>query len=116
MNALERMQHLLAMAAADNRMNEAELGFLAERALELGISEVEFHNAMEAALAGNASLALPSSPAERRALIKDLLRMMAADGELQDREKELFANIASTMEIETDELHSIIDATLAEGS
>lgn len=116
MNSLERMQHLLAMAAADKRMNEAELGFLAERALQLGISEAEFHDAMDAALTGNSQLAMPTGAAERRALMKDLLRMMAADGELQDREKELFANIASTMEIETDELHSIIDATLAEGA
>lgn len=114
MTPLDQFQFLLAMAAADERMNEAELGFLAERAHELGINQEEFHDALQKAISGLTSLPLPSGAAERRALLKDLIRMMAADGILDDREKEMFAQVATTLEIESDEVHRIIDATLAE--
>ena len=116
MTPLQRFQHLLVMAAADDRMNEAELGYLAERAVTLGVTQEEFHDALQTAVRGDTKLALPSGRAERRALLKDLVMMMAADGELQDREKELFAHVASAMDIDTDELHQVIDATIAENS
>ncbi len=116
MSPLDRIRHLLAMAAADSRMNEAELGFLSERAVELGVEEEEFHRALQDAIKGDIQLAIPNSEAERRALLKDLIMMMAADGEIQDREKELFASIAATMDLDTESLHQVIDATIAENS
>lgn len=116
MSPLDQFQHLLNMAAADQRMNEAELGFLSERASELGIGPEEFHGALQKAIQAESSLPLPTGAAPRRALLKDLIRMMAADGVLDQREKELFAQVAATMEIDTDELHRIIDATLTEAS
>ena len=114
MTPLERFQHLLVMAAADNRMSESELGYLAERAHELGITKEEFHDALQIAISGETNVVIPTGAADRRALLKDLILMMAADGELQDKERELFAQIAATMEVDTEELHRIIDATLAE--
>jgi len=116
MTPLERLKHLLAMAAADNRMNEAELGFLSERATQLGISTDEFHDALQQAVRGKVPLSIPAGQAERRALLKDLVMMMAADGQLADREKQLFAHVATAMDIETDELHRVIDAAIAENS
>ena len=98
----------------DKRMNESELAFLAERASELGISQDEFHDAMQRAVKGESQLAIPTGAAERRSLLKDLIKMMAADGVLDDLEKELFAQVAATMEIDTEELHRVIDATIAE--
>ena len=95
MTPLEQFQHLLNMAAADQRMNEAELGFLSERASELGVGQDEFHDALQQAIKGENTLPLPSATAARRALLKDLIRMMAADGVLDDREKELFARVAA---------------------
>lgn len=116
MTPLDRIRHLLAMAAADSRMNEAELGFLSEKAFELGVSEEEFETALQSAVKGDIQLAIPSGAAERRQLLKDLLMMMAADGKLQDREKELFGQIAAAMELTTEDLHQVIDATIAENS
>ena len=115
MSPLDQFRHLLAMAAADERMNEAELGFLAQRAQELGVSQDEFYDALQAAVSGKVELMIPDGPAQRRGLLKDLVRMMAADGVLADKEKELFANVATAMEISHDELHQVIDATIAEG-
>jgi uncharacterized tellurite resistance protein B-like protein len=114
MTPLEQFRHLLAMAAADQRMNEAELGFLSERAASLGIASDEFHDAMQDAVSGKAPLTLPSEPAERRALLKDLIRMMAADGRMDQRERELFAAVAATMNLTNEDVHEVIDATIAE--
>ena len=116
MSPLDRIRHLLAMAAADDRMCEAELGFLSQKAVELGVSEDEFHDALQDAVRGEVQLAVPPGVADRRALLKDLILMMAADGTLQDREKELFANIAATMGLTSEDLHLVIDATIAENS
>ena len=116
MSPFEQFSHLLVMAVADNRMNEAELGFLSERALQLGNSSGQFHDALQQAVSGTASLSIPKGTAERHALLKDLVMMMAADGELADREKQLFAHIASVMEFGNEELHRVIDATIADNS
>ena len=115
MTPADRFQHLLTMAAADKRMNEAELAFLSERANQLGISQDEFHDALQKAVQGEGDLTIPTGAADRRSLLKDLIRMMAADGVLDDREKDLFAHVAATMEIDTEDLHRVIDATIAEG-
>jgi uncharacterized tellurite resistance protein B-like protein len=111
----ELFRHILAMAAADGRMNESELRLLAARAAELGVSDVEFETALSEAASGNARLTIPEDVQERRALLKDLIRMMAADGRLDPREKELFATVAAMMDLSNDDLHAVIDAALAEG-
>lgn len=114
MTPLDRLRHLLAMAAADNRMNEAELGFLSERAVELGVTEDEFHQVLQDAVKGEIQLPIPTAPAERRALLKDLILMMAADGDLEKREKEMFASVAVAMDMTAEDMHKVIDATIAE--
>ena len=114
MTPLEQLRHLLAMAAADERMNEAELGYLQERVAQLGISQEDFHDAVQVAVAGEIPLTIPNGTAERRLLLKDLIRMMAADGRLDPREKELFAHVAATMGLSSNDVHEVIDATLAE--
>lgn len=114
MTPIDRFYHLLLMAAADKRMNEAELAFLSERAFELGISHEDFHDTLQKAVKGEGELTIPAGEADRRSLLKDLIRMMAADGVLEDREKALFAHVAASMEIDTEDLHRVIDATLAE--
>ncbi len=114
MTPIDRFYHLLTMAAADKKVNEAELGFLAERAFELGISNEDFHEALQRAVKSEGELTIPPGAADRRSLLKDLIRMMAADGEMDAREKELFAHVAAVMEISTEDLHQVIDATLAE--
>ena len=116
MSPLEQLRHLLAMAAADQRMNEAELGFLADRAVALGISTEEFHDALLAAVKGETPLLIPDNTAQRRTLLKELIRMMASDGHLDHREKDLFANVAATMGLSSNDVHQVIDATIAEDS
>lgn len=116
MSPAEQFRHLLAMAAADGRMNESELGFLSSRAVQLGVTDDQFESMLEQAIAGEVDLEIPTDQRERRRLLKDLIRMMAADGHLDQREKKLFAVVAASMQLSNDDLHQVIDATLAEGA
>ena len=45
-------------------------------------------------------------------MLKELIHMMAADGELAETEKQLFATAAARMDISGDELNDIIDSIL----
>jgi hypothetical protein len=68
--------------------------------------------AIEYALSNETYLAIPSGSEERQEMLRDLIRMMAADGDLADVEKDLFATAAAKMEISEDELNQIIDSVL----
>lgn len=112
----ENLRHLFAIAAADGQFALGELRLLGDRALSWGITDDEFEALLDEAARGDAELQLPDNHDDRRALLSDLVRMMAADGELHPKEKDLFAVIASKMEISVAELNQVIDKTIADGS
>jgi uncharacterized tellurite resistance protein B-like protein len=114
MTPVEQFRHLIAMAAADGRMDENELRMLSNRALQLGVTDDEFEDVLHTAITHREQLSIPSDHRDRVALLQDLLRMMAADGRLDQREKSLFAIVAATMQISPNELNLIIDTVLAE--
>jgi len=116
MEPAELFRHILAMAAADGHINDAELEFLSNRAMQLGIKDDEFEQMLQDIIQNKSTLEIPPDKGDRRTLMKDLVRMMAADGKLDQREKMLFARIAAVMDLSNEELHHVIDATLAEGS
>ncbi|MCA9164259.1 MAG: TerB family tellurite resistance protein [Pirellulaceae bacterium] len=114
MDRQTNFQNLMVMAAADGSFNEQELSFLSERCQRWGLSEGEFTAAIAYALSPSAKLTIPESAGERRGLLRELLLMMAADGQLAEIEKQLFAVAAAQMEISTEELDQMIDTLLTE--
>ncbi|MCA9151405.1 MAG: hypothetical protein KDA92_18965 [Planctomycetales bacterium] len=108
--------NLLIMAAADGSIAESELGLLAHRAAEWGITDEQFEDALEKAASGRAELTVPNDPAERKLLLKELVRMMAADGKLSDSEKQLFAVFSSASGIGDEELNRLIDEVIGDDS
>lgn len=114
MNHLDRFKNLLAMADIDGKVTEEELQFLANRAQHWGLTDDEFQTAVREAIAHRGDLLIPSRPAERMEMLRDLLRMMAADGELSEIEKGLYATAAGYMGIGQDELNRLIDDVLAQ--
>ena len=97
------------MAAADGKIREAELRMLSDRAMQWGITDDEFEEALQFAMSGTAELHIPNSKEDRYAILKDLMRMMAADGEMAVAERKLFAHAAGALEINDEELNQIID-------
>ena len=101
------------MAAADGSLAEGEIAFLMDRCASLGLDEKDLEKAISFALSGEAKLKFPVDRSEQNQMLADLMRMMAADGELAEVEKRLFALAAAKMGIEKVELDVLIDRLVA---
>ena len=114
MSNKDQFKNLILMAAADGKIREAELRLLSDRAMQWGITDDEFEDAIQYAMSKDAVLHIPNGREERFALLKDLMRMMAADGEMAPSERKLFAHAASALEVGDEELNRLIDEVVAE--
>ena len=109
MERFELFKNLMVMAAADKKFTDEEVEFLALRSSRWGISDKQFEEAFRFAKSGEAKMTIPEGQEERMRLLRDLICMMAADGELAPVEKQLFAEAAARMGIKPDELDKTID-------
>ncbi len=112
MTQAEMFRNLLLMAAVDGRMAESELRLLSDRATEWGISDEEFEAAIQQAIQGTAEFTIPRDRDERADLIKEMICMMAADGQLASEQKELLAFATTILGISPLELNNLIDRLL----
>jgi uncharacterized tellurite resistance protein B-like protein len=106
------LRNIVVMALADGSIGEREVNLVADRCAALGLDEDELRSAMEFGLGENAALELPVDQAERENLMCELIRIMAADGRIEENEKRLFALAAVRMNLSVEDLHRLIDATL----
>ena len=114
MSEIEQLKNLILMAAADGSFSESEMLLLADRCHDLGLSTSDLRRALDDAAKGTAMLTIPSDHSERMALLRSLMRMMAADGKLMEPEKQLFAMACACMEFGQIEIDELIDQLLAE--
>ena len=114
MDQVDIFRNLILMASADGRLDEAELQWLSHQAAARGITDDEFEEALQAAVSREAEICIPRDPGERIAMLKDMLRVMAADGRIAPGEKNLFALMSATMGVAPEELNRLIDTVLAE--
>lgn len=108
----QQLRNIVVMAFADGSLGEREVALVADRCAELGLDEYDLRKAIEFGLSEDASVQLPSDREEKIELIRDLVRMMAADGRLDESEKRLFALAAAMMSMSPAEIEQIIDDTL----
>jgi uncharacterized tellurite resistance protein B-like protein len=106
---MDKLRNLLVMAASDGRLTEREINYLANRCEKWGLPESSFAEAISYALSGEAELALPPRESDRIEMLQDLMSMMAADGNLAETERDIFAIAAARMEISEDKLNRLID-------
>lgn len=112
MEFYDKLKNLMVMASADGSLTQSELEFLSDRSVQWGISSTDFAAAIEFALSDEAELQIPPDKQDRSELLQDLIRTMAADGQLADIEKRVFAMAAAVMELPDGELDRIIDSVL----
>lgn len=112
MNLHDQLRNLLVMAASDGSLTEREIGFLTDRAKSWSIPDDEFAAMVRYAISDDATFVVPETREERVTMLQELIHMMAADGELADVEKELFATAAVKMGFSDDDLKDIIDSVL----
>lgn len=107
-----RLRNLVVMALADGTLGEREVNLVADRCAELGLDEHDLQKAMEFGLGDDAALEIPGSREDRETLMQDLIRVMAADGRLDEGEKRLFALAAAKMSMSPQDVERLIDRTL----
>ena len=112
MENIDQLKNLIVMAAADGKFAQSELELLAERCHQFGLSQQQFEQAFAEATQQDAKFVIPTEQTEKTVLMRDLLRMMAADGELSSTEKKLFAQAAVQMKMDRVEIDEIIDQML----
>lgn len=103
-----QLRSLVVMALADGSLGEREAHLVADRCAELGLDEYDMRKAVEYGLADDAAVSIPTDRGEQVALIEDLVRMMAADGRMDEGEKRLFALVAAKMSLPLDDVDRII--------
>lgn len=106
------LRNLVVMALADGSIGQREVDMVAERCVELGLGQAELESALSFGLGDDAALELPADAGEREELLGDLVRIMAADGHLDESEKRLFALAAARMNITGDRLHQLISSVI----
>lgn len=112
MNRTELFTNLAVMAVADGEFTDEEALILAQRAVHWGIDEQEAQDIIKKVVADRAAdtfeLTIPSSQAQRYETLKQMIQMMAADGQLAGMEKSLLVVAAEAMEISSEELDEVI--------
>ncbi|MGB1817321.1 MAG: TerB family tellurite resistance protein [Rubripirellula sp.] len=106
----QHLRNLVLMAFADGSLSEREVNLVADRCVELGLDDY----AIKSGLADGARLEVPEEASEREALLKDLVRIMAADGRMDEGEKRLFALAAAKMSMSASDVERLIDETLTQ--
>lgn len=109
MDRMAQLKNLIVMAIADGVLAEHELSFISERCADLGLEEHELREAVSFALSDDAALRLPDDEEHQEVLLTDLIRMMAADGQMSESEKRLFALAAAKMGFAGEKLDRLID-------
>lgn len=109
MNRMDQLKNLVIMAAADGRLSQSEIALLIDRCAELGLKESDLESAIDYALSEKPALKLPTTKEEKEELLSDLLRTMAADGQLREVEKRLFAVAAAKMSVSAADIEALID-------
>jgi uncharacterized tellurite resistance protein B-like protein len=109
MDSNARLRNLMVMALADGSLGEREVQFVTDRCAEMGLGEHELREAIRYALEESSSIQLPDNPADGEALLGDLLRMMAADGILEEGEKRMFAICAAKLGFGSQEIDSLVN-------
>lgn len=109
MDRISYLKNLVVMAIADGALAEHELALLSQRCGELGFEEQELCDAVSYALGDDAQLELPTELDAQEEVLSDLIRMMAADGQMSESEKRLFALAAAKMNFSGDKLENLID-------
>ena len=110
MEKRELLQNLVLMALADGHIHDEELKLLGTRAklweLEEGVIDQVFADAR----AKKFTLGVPESNSKRIEMMRELVRMMAVDGELAELEMKLCAVAAAVMELKPMQMARILDS------
>lgn len=116
MENLSIFHSLVNLAAIDKKFTEEEIRFLVERAERWNIPTDEFETALAGLTEGTIEVTIPESHHDRVVLLKDMIRLMAVDGDMADTEKRLCATASDKMDFTSSQFSQILDEVIAEAN
>jgi uncharacterized tellurite resistance protein B-like protein len=114
MDNTELFHNLVNLAAIDAKFSDEEINFLVERANRWGIPNEEFETAMAGISTGEIQVNIPDSHEDRVELMKEMLRLIAVDGEMADTEKRLCATVSGRMDFTSQQFSEILNEVIEE--
>jgi hypothetical protein len=114
MNKIELFHSLVNLAASDNKFTDEEIQFLVQRAEQWNIPSDEFETAVAGISTGELEVKIPESFEDKVLMLKEMIRLMASDGELAETEKRLCAYASGQMEFSSAQFSQILDEVIAE--
>lgn len=109
MDRIKLLRNLVAMAAADGSFSEPEIELMVERAVAWGVEDPDLADLLSEVVANpESAIEIPDNREDCIELLEELVRMMAADGQLTEGEKAMFAAAAARMDITHAELDQLI--------
>lgn len=114
MNKIELFHSLVNLAAVDNKFTDEEIRFLVQRAEQWDIPSEEFETAIAGISTGELEVKIPESFENRVVMLKEMIRLMAVDGELAELEKKLCAYASGKMEFSGAQFAQILDEVIVD--
>lgn len=108
MDKVELFHNLVNLAAADGKFTQEEVDFLAVRAQAWGLPNDEFETALTGISEGHIEITVPEKHEDRVQLMREMIALMASDGELAEMEKNLCATASARMDFTIDEFNQIL--------
>lgn len=116
MDKQKLFHNLVQLAGVDGKFTEEEIQLLVRKAELWEIPSGEFETALAALDTGEISLNIPAGESDRVELLKQMILMMAIDGELAEIEKSLCATAAATMGFSAEKFAAILDSMIGFGT
>ena len=106
---LEHFANLVAIAYSDNRLDEQEQAFLAERAEEYGLPADDVQKIVDSA--EELKFIVPLNEEDKEDQLSDIVYMAMIDGEVHEKEYKLCLEIAEKLDFRKEDLDYVIDLT-----
>ncbi|QEG24499.1 hypothetical protein [Mariniblastus fucicola] len=114
MNPIQLFHNLINLAAVDQKFTDEEIDYLIDVANQHNIPSEEFETALTGIREGMIEVKLPESDDDRKHLMKEMIKLMAVDGDLNEMEKRLCAQCSARMDFTPAQFEAILDEVLSE--
>ncbi len=114
MSNIDLFRNLVNLAAIDKKFTDEEIQFLAQRAEQWNIPADEFETAIVGISSGEIEVKIPDSFEDRVVMLKEMIRLMAVDGEMAEMEKEMCAYASGRMKFSIQQFAQILDEVISE--
>lgn len=112
MDKYDLFANLMALAGADGKFTQEEVNFLMVRAEDWGIEPEDVESILANAMNGQIEMMIPETREERVEMLREMIHLMAVDGELAEAEKRVCATLSAAMDFSTREFNQIVDSLI----